>query len=80
MKIDYLIAGHRIRIEGNETWIKAVSSLDGFKPFQVEAEGEPLAYFVLTDEETPQLIEAQYESGVDGITDVFGGIEKVKIK
>lgn len=75
MKIDYLIAGHRIRIEGNETWINAVSSLDGFKPFQVEAEGEPLAYFVLTDEETPQLIEAQYESGVDGITDVFGRYE-----
>lgn len=75
MKIDYQIAGHRIRIEGNETWIKAVSSLDGFKPFQVECEVEPLAYFVQTDEETPELIEAQYESGVDGITDVFGRYE-----
>lgn len=72
MKKDYLIAGHRIRIEGDETWIGAVACLDGFKPFEVEPEGEPVACFVLTDEEMPQLTEAQYESGVDGITDVFG--------
>lgn len=72
MKKDYLIAGHRIRIEGDETWIGAVACLDGFKPFEVEPEGEPVACFVLTEEEMPQLTEAQYESGVDGITDVFG--------
>jgi len=72
MKKDYQIAGHRIRIEGNETWINAVVSLDGFKPFEVEVEGEPAAYFVLTDEEVPQFTETQYESGVDDITDVFG--------
>ena len=72
MKKDYLIAGHRIRIEGDETWIGAVACLDGFKPFEVEPEDEPVACFVLTDEEMPQLAESQYESGVDGITDVFG--------
>ena len=72
MKKDYLIAGHRIRIEGDETWIGAVACLDGFKPFEVEPEDEPVACFVLTDEEMPQLTDSQYESGVDGITDVFG--------
>ena len=72
MKKDYQIAGHRIRIEGNEAWIEAVSSLEGFKPFEVEVEGLPTAYFVWTDEEAPQLIEVQYESGVDGIIDTFG--------
>ena len=72
MKKDYLIAGHRIRIEGDETWIGAVACLDGFKPFEVEPEDEPVACFVLTDEEMPKLTESQYESGVDGITDVFG--------
>ena len=72
MKKDYLIAGHRIRIEGDETWIGAVACLDGFKPFEVEPEDEPVACFVLTDEEMPQFAESQYESGVDGITDVFG--------
>lgn len=72
MKKDYLIAGHRIRIEGDETWIGAVACLDGFKPFEVEPEDEPVACFVLTDEEMPQLAESQYESGIDGFSNVFG--------
>ena len=72
MEKDYQIAGHRIRFEGSEVWINAVTALDGFKPFEVETGGEPAAYFVLTDEPAPQLTESQYESGVDGFTDVFG--------
>lgn len=76
MKKDYQIAEHRIRIEGDDAWIQAVSSLDGFKPFEVEPEGEPLAWFMLTDEKAPQLIEAQYKSGVDDIVDVFGRYEE----
>ena len=72
MKVDYQIAGHRIRIEGNEMWINAVAGLDGFKPFEVEPEGEPIAYFIHTDEEAPIFTETQYESGVDGIVNVFG--------
>lgn len=72
MKKDYLIAGHRIRIEGDEAWINAVAGLDGFKPFEAKPEGEPVACFVYTDEGMPQLTENQYESGVDGIIDVFG--------
>lgn len=76
MKKDYSIAGHRIRIEGCEEWIKAVATLDGFKPFEVDAEGEALAVFTLTDELAPQMTEMQYESEVDGIVDRFGRYER----
>lgn len=72
MKKDYLIAGHRIRIEGNETWIQVIAGLDGFKPFEADSEGIPVAHFLYVDEEVPQLTEAQYENEVDGIADVFG--------
>lgn len=75
MKKDYLIAGHRIRIEGNEEWMNAVTSLDGFKPFEVDVEGEPLATFTLTDEPAPHMTEMQYESEVDQIVDRFGRYE-----
>lgn len=75
MKKDYLIAGHRIRIEGNEAWMNAVTTLEGFKPFEVEVEGEPLAIFTLTDEPAPAPIEVQYESEVDQIVDRFGRYE-----
>jgi len=75
MEKDYSIAGHRIRIEGCEEWIKAVATLDGFKPFEVDAEGEALAVFTLTDELAPQMTEVQYESEVDGIVDRFGRYE-----
>ncbi len=75
MEKDYSIAGHRIRIEGCEEWIKAVATLDGFKPFEVDAEGEALAVFTLTDELAPEMTEMQYESEVDGIVDRFGRYE-----
>ena len=75
MKKDYSIAGHRIRIEGCEEWIKAVATLDGFRPFEVDAEGEALAVFTLTDEQAPEMTEMQYESEVDGIVDRFGRYE-----
>lgn len=75
MKKDYLIAGHRIRIEGNEEWMNAVTSLDGFKPFEVDVEDEPLATFTLTDEPAPHMTEMQYESEVDQIVDRFGRYE-----
>lgn len=69
---DYQIAGHRIRIEGEETWVQAVACLDGFKPFEVIPDGEPVARFMLTSEKVPQLVESQYENEVDSIVDVFG--------
>lgn len=72
MKKDYLIAEHRIRIEGDEMWINVVEGLDGFQPFEVELNDEPTAYFVYMNKEEPTFTEIQYESGVDGIVNVFG--------
>ena len=72
MKKDYQIAGHRIRIEGSESWVNAVTALDGFRPFEVEPEGEPLACFTFSDEEMPAFVETQYESCVDEIRNAFG--------
>lgn len=76
MTKDYLIADHRIRIEGSSDWISAVSKLDGFRPFEVETEGEALAAFCLTEEEAPELREIQYRTEVDGIVDHFGRYDK----
>lgn len=70
-----MIAGHRIRIAGSEEWTNAVATLDGFKPFEVEAEGEPAGLFILTDEQVPEMTEVQYESEVDEIVDRFGRYE-----
>ncbi len=75
MERDYLIAGHRIRIAGSEEWTNAVATLDGFKPFEVEVEGEPAGLFTLTDELVPEMTEVQYESEVDEIVDRFGRYE-----
>lgn len=72
MRKDYQIAGHRIRLEGNESWMNAVAALDGFKPFEVDSEGDPVALFVLSEEEMPSFTEVQYSTCVDDITDEFG--------
>lgn len=42
---DYLIAGHRIRIEG-EALVDAIGAIPGFGVFRTESEGEPLGRFV----------------------------------
>ena len=73
---DYLIAGHRIRIEGKEEWVDAVSTLDGFAPFEVKVEDTPLAVFAMSDEAAPEMIQKQYESEAEGISDVFGRCSK----
>ena len=41
MKQDYLIAGHRIRVEGDRL-VQAVDELIGFAPFKVVADDVPL--------------------------------------
>lgn len=73
---DYLIAGHRIRIEGADEWVDAVVGLDGFRPFEVDVEGEPLALFSWTDDMAPEMREVQYENEVDAIVDSFGRYER----
>ena len=71
-----MIAGHRIRIEGADEWVDAVVGLDGFRPFEVEVEGEPLALFSWTDDMAPEMREVQYENEVDAIVDCFGRYER----
>ena len=75
MKKDYVIARHRIRIEGEEQWVQAVAALDGFKPFEVAADEEPLTVWTLTDEPVPAMTDVQYESAVDGYVNHFGRYE-----
>lgn len=51
MTNDYVIAGHRIRVEGKPL-VEALQNLSGFAPFRCEPEGEPVCVFRHADEET----------------------------
>lgn len=71
MEQDYLIAGHRIRVEGNGL-VAAIGALTGFTPFKVEADGEPLCHFVESNADTPFLKKMLYTNEIDGIVSHFG--------
>lgn len=69
----YKIASHYICVKGCDEWIRTVSDIDGLIPFEVELNGEKVSsVFRFTDEEAPEMTQVQYESGVDGIVDIFG--------
>ena len=68
---DYLIAGHRIRVEG-ERLVQAVDALTGFIPFKVMADGEPLCHFVESTTEAPLFETVLYTNEIDGIVSHFG--------
>lgn len=72
MTQDYLIAGHRVRIEG-ERLVKAVAHIRGFQPFEAKTAGEPLCYF--REEELaniPAMEQVLYHSQADGFEGDFG--------
>lgn len=71
MEQDYLIAGHRIRIE-SDSLTKALGALDGFAAFKAETGGEPVCRFVATDEPAPEPEQIHYSSEIDGIVSRFG--------
>ena len=71
MEQDYLIAGHRIRVEGDRL-VAAIGALTGFTPFKVEADGEPLCRFIVSAAETPAFKEILYTNEIDGIVSYFG--------
>lgn len=71
MEQDYLIAGHRIRVEGNGL-VAAIGALTGFTPFKVEADDEPLCHFVESNADTPFLKKMLYTNEIDGIVSHFG--------
>ena len=71
MEQDYLIAGHRIRVEGDRL-VAAIGALTGFTPFKVEADGEPLCRFVESNADTPFFKKMLYTNEIDGIVSHFG--------
>ena len=66
-----MIAGHRIRIEGEEL-VRAIEVLPGFSVFKVETTGEPVCRFVLTSAQAPEPEKIHYSSEIDGIVSRFG--------
>lgn len=71
MKQDYVIAGHRIRVEGDRL-VEAIAALAGFAPFAVEPTEEPLCRFVLSEEEPMAQKKTFYSNEIDGIVSRFG--------
>lgn len=71
MMQDYLIAGHRIRVEG-EKLVQAIETLPGFSVFKTESDGEPLCRFITTPNPTPGFEQVYYCSEIDGIVSRFG--------
>ena len=71
MEQDYLIAGHRIRVEGDRL-VKAMDALDGFAVFKVETEGGAVCRFVEAETRMPEFEQVHYRSEIDGIVSRFG--------
>ncbi len=71
MQQDYLIAGHRIRIEGDRL-TKAMDMLDGFAVFKTEVAEEPVCRFVETEMSMPTFEQVHYRNEIDGIVSRFG--------
>ena len=83
MQQDYLIAGHRIRVEG-ERLAGAIAAIRGFSVFQRPAEGEPLCRFVeepftadtsvLMEDacKLPDMDKILYSNDIDGVRSCFG--------
>lgn len=71
MKQDYLIAGHRIRVEGDRL-VQAVDELIGFAPFKVVADDAPLCRFIESSEEAPTFEKVLYTNEIDRIVSQFG--------
>ena len=74
MMIDiYQVAGHRFGVSG-EKLCKAVSCIEGFRPFRVE-EGEVLFTFV-EGTDVPPMQQVQYEFAYEDVTGTFGRTEQ----
>ena len=74
MMIDiYQVAGHRFGVSG-EKLCKAVSCIEGFRPFRVE-EGEVLFTFV-EGTDVPPMQQVQYEFSYEDVTGTFGRTEQ----
>lgn len=71
MEQDYLIAGHRIRVEGGRL-VEAMEAMPGFAVFKAAADGTPLCRFVEAAREAPAFEKVLYTNETDGIVSHFG--------
>lgn len=71
MEQDYLIAGHRIRVEGDRL-VQAVGALPGFEVFRTGVEDEPVCRFMVTESDVPEFEQVHYRSEIDNIVSRFG--------
>ena len=68
---DYLIAGHRIRVEG-DSLTTAIEALPGFVPFKAAAGAAPLCRFVESATKAPTFDKVLYANEIDSIISHFG--------
>ena len=74
MNRDFIIAEHRIRIEG-EKLLKAVDNIEGFRPFATTAVGLPLVTVTCENTDTmqePSFQKEEYNFLFEGIQSTFG--------
>ena len=71
MEQDYLIAGHRIRIEG-EKLVQAVETMSGFEVFKTELAKEPICRYIASSEKAPIFEKELYSNENEGVVSRFG--------
>lgn len=74
MERDYKIAGHRIRVEGDDL-IAAIEQVEGFAPFEVKVTDIPLVTFSVASDQAPILAKHLYTSEVYEVSNIFGRYE-----
>ena len=74
MSRDYIIAEHRIRIEG-EKLLRAVDTIEGFRPFLANSSEPPLVTVTSEDTEemlVPPFLKEEYSFVFEKIHSIFG--------
>ena len=71
MERDYLIAGHRIRIEGDRL-TQSIELLPGFAVFKTKLTGIPLCRFMMSEQEIPTFEKELYCNENEGTVSQFG--------
>ena len=74
MEQDYLIAGHRIRVE-NKTLMYAMDKMPGFEVFKVNKENETPFRFTVMDGKMPAWKKELYSIDINGTVSRFGSCD-----
>lgn len=75
MEQDYVIAGHRVRMQG-ESLVAALEAMAGFKPFKALDGGIPAGEFVVSDAPGPTMESQLYTIEIEGVPWRFGRYAK----